>query len=191
MINIIFGFLIIVGILYSFITGNIDNVTTVILESTNKTITMTITIFAVMALWLGIMNIAATSGLLSIFTKILKPILVRIFPSIPKNHESFNYIASNMVANMFGLGNAATPLGIKAMNSLKTLTNTDTASDAMITFLIINTTGFTIIPTTIISLRMASGSVNNQSIIPLCILSSFLSLITGLLINYLFRKCHK
>lgn len=89
-----------------------------------------------MALWLGIMNIAATSGLLSIFTKILKPILVRIFPSIPKNHESFNCIASNMVTNMFGLGNSATPLGIKAM---KSLTNSDIASDAMITFLIINT----------------------------------------------------
>lgn len=191
MINYIFGFLILIGIIYSIITGNTNQLSTTILTSSTKALEMSIQIFAVMALWLGIMNIASSSGLLDKLTSFLKPLLKFIFPEIPENHESLKYISSNIIATMFGLGNAATPLGLKAMKSLKELTTDDKASNSMITFMILNTTGFTLIPTTIISIRLAYNSTNPSSIIPLCLLASFLSLIVGLFLNYIFRKCSK
>lgn len=191
MINKIFGFLIIIGIIFSFVTGNQNEIINQILGSADTSFNMITKIFPLMALWLGIMNIAQASGLLDKFTKLLKPLLKFLFPTIPPNHESLNYISANMLANMFGLGNASTPMGIKAMKSLQSLNNSDTASDSMITFLMLNTIGFTIVPTTIISLRMAYKSVNPSSIIPLCLLTSCLSLIFGILINVLFRKWYK
>ena len=93
--------------------------------------------------------------------------------------------------NMFGLGNAATPMGIKAMESMKELSNSDEASDSMITFLILNTTGFTIIPTTIISYRMLYHSTNPSAIIPICIISSFISLTIGIIINMIIRRIYR
>lgn len=191
MINKIFGFLIIIGLLYSFLKGNVDTMGIVILDSAKKTFDMSIQIFALMALWLGIMKIASSSGLLSKITKLLRPLLKFLFPDIPSNHESLDYISSNIIANMFGLGNAATPFGLKAMKSLKKLSNDTIASDSMITFLILNTTGFTLIPTTILSLRIAAGSNNPSLIIPMCLISSFLSLLVGIFLNYIFRKVHK
>ena len=116
-------------------------------------------------------------------------ILSRLFPSVPKDHESLGYIASNIAINMAGLGSAATPFGLKAMDKLQEL-NPDKkkATPAMITFLVLNTSGVTIIPTTIISLRLAYGSVNPTMVIPTCILATMCSTIGGLTIDYLIRR---
>lgn len=189
MINIIFASLIIIGICYSLITGNLENIGNIIIASADKTFSLAINIFAVTALWMGIINIASSSGLLTKFTKLLKPLFKKIFPEIPQGHESLDYITTNFVANMFGLGNAATPFGIKAMQSLKKLSNTNVASNSMITFLILNTAGFTIIPTTIISLRNNMSS--NYSIVTITLISSLVSLVLALLINFIFRKVCK
>ena len=192
MVNKIWGFLIVIGVITCFFTSKVNILNTEILECTKTSLDMIFKIFPIMALWLGIMKIASVSGLLEKFSKLLSPILKKLFPEIPSNHESMQYISSNIVANMFGLGNAATPFGLKAMKSLQVLNNKkDTASRSMITFLVLNTSGVTIIPTTIISLRMIYGSLNPTSIVMACILSTFLSTMFGLLIDRILANRYR
>lgn len=148
---------------------------------------MIINIVPLMCLWLGIMKIAESSGLLNIISNKLSKVIRILFPEIPKGDPSIGYISSNIVMNMMGLGNAATPFGIKAMSRLKELNNnSNIASRSMITFLVINTSSVTIIPTTVISLRMMTGSNNPTEIMTACIITTFLSSFIGLLIDRLF-----
>lgn len=189
MINKIWGFFIISGILFSLFTGNIEVINKEILECTNVAFDMIIKIFPVLALWLGIMKIAETSGLLKKLSILLTPILSKIFPEIPPKHESLSLIASNVIANMAGLGSAATPFGLKAMDSLQTLNKKkDTATRSMITFLVLNTSGVTIIPTTIISLRMLYGSSAPTKIVIPCLIATACSTIAGLTIDRIIAK---
>lgn len=190
MINKIWGLFIVVGSVFYLITNKVELLNTEILESTKSSLEMIIKIFPVMALWMGIMNIAKVSGLLQKFSKAISPLLRKIFPEIPPSHESLSLIASNIIANMFGLGNAATPFGLKAMKSLQELNDKkDTASRSMITFLVLNTSGVTIIPTTIISLRMMHGSTNPTEIVSACIIATFISTLSGLLMDrFLARR---
>lgn len=192
MINKLWIFFIVSGSLYLIITGKTDVLNTEILSSGKVALDLIIQIFPLLALWLGLMNIAKVSGLLAKMSKALSPLLLKIFPDIPKGHESLSLISSNIIANVFGLGNAATPFGLKAMESLQTLNkNKDTASRSMITFLVINTCGVTLIPTTIISLRMMHDSTDPSNIIIPCILVSFLSLFIGLVIDRIFYRRYK
>lgn len=189
MIHKIWGFFIIVGSIFCLFTGKTELLNQEILASAKSSFDMIIKIFPVMALWMGIMNIAKVSGLLQKFSKLLSPILGKLFPEIPKNHESLSLIASNVVANMFGLGNAATPFGLKAMKSLQDINSTkDTASRSMITFLVLNTSGVTIIPTTVISLRMMYGSLNPTEIVSACIMATILSTVGGLIIDRILAR---
>lgn len=189
MVNKIWGVFIVVGIICCLLTGKIDILNKEILESTKSSFDMIVKIFPVMALWLGIMNIANKSGLLKKLSNVLSPLLRKIFPDIPKGHVSLSLIASNITANMFGLGNAATPFGLKAMKSLQELNpKKDTASRSMITFLVLNTSGVTLIPTTIISLRMMYGSTSPTDIVFACILATMLATIGGLIIDRLLAK---
>ena len=189
MVNKIWGCFIIIGILYCLLNKNIEIVNNAILDSTKTSFDMIIKIFPVMALWLGIAKIAEVSGLLKKLSCKISTLLKYIFPEIPKNHESLSYISSNIIANMFGLGNAATPFGLKAMQSLQKLNKKkDTATRSMITFLVLNTSGVTIMPTTIISLRMMYGSVDPTSIVLPCIIITFLSTLLGLMIDRILAR---
>lgn len=189
MVNKIWGFFIIIGIIFCLFTDNVDVINNEILNSCKTALDMTFKIFPVMALWLGIAKIAEVSGLLKKLSLKLSRILKFIFPEIPKGHQSLSYISSNIIANMFGLGNAATPFGLKAMQSLQELnTKKDTASRSMITFLVLNTSGVTIIPTTIISLRMMYGSVDPTSIVFPCIIITFTSTFIGLIIDRILAR---
>lgn len=191
MINYIFAFFFISGILYSFITHT--NITTHMLRSATTSIELIFSIIPVICLWLGLMNIAKKSGLLNKLAKYLTPILKIIFPEIPKDSPCFTYIATNMIMNMLGLGNAATPFGLKAIKEMQELNkNKDTATRSMITFLVINTASITIMPTTIISLRMYYGSITPESIIPYITITSTISCLIGLIIDRLFyiRRTH-
>lgn len=192
MVNKIWGFLIISGILFCLFTGNINIVNEEILNSTKSSLDMVFKIFPVLALWLGISKIAEVSGLLNKLSLKLSTVLKYIFPEIPKGHISLSYISSNIIANMFGLGNAATPFGLKAMSSLQEL-NKDkkVASRSMITFLVLNTSGVTLIPTTIISLRMMYNSACPTSIIIPCIIITFSSTIGGLIMDKILSKIYK
>ena len=187
MIQIIWGFFIVVGIIFCLATGKLDILNEEILGSAKSSLDMIIKIFPMMALWLGIMNIAKKSGLLDKISKLLTPILKIIFPEIPKNSPCYTYIGTNIIMNMLGLGNAATPFGLKAIKEMQELNKQkDTASRSMITFLILNTASVTIMPTTIISMRILHKSVSPESIIPYIIITSTLSCIIGLIIDRLF-----
>ena len=189
MVNKIWGFFIVIGIIFCLFTGKIELVNNEILNSTKSSLDMIIKIFPVMALWLGIMNIAKEAGLLSKLSTAISPLLGRLFPDIPKGHESLSLIASNIVVNMFGLGNAATPFGLKAMKSLQSINNKkDTASRSMITFLVINTSGVTLIPTTVISLRMLHGSHHPTEIVLACILATTISTISAIIIDRMVSR---
>lgn len=186
MINYIWGVFIILGITYSIINKD-PNLTNNLLTSGKNSIDMILTILPLMCLWLGITKIAQASSLLTLVSKKLSKVVRIIFPEIPKDHPAIGYISSNIVMNMLGLGNAATPFGIKAMEKLKELNqNKDVASRSMITFLVINTSSVTIIPTTVISLRLLHGSIDASEIIPATILTTFISTFIALILDRIF-----
>lgn len=186
MINYIWGFFIVLGVLFSIINGN-GSITNSMLSSGSKAIDMILGIVPLMCLWLGTMKIAEEAGLLDIISNKLSKVVKIFFPEIPEGDKAIGYISSNVVMNMLGLGNAATPFGLKAMSELKRLNNnSDVASRSMITFLVINTASVTIVPTTVISLRLANGSINPTEIVPVTIITTFLSTFLAILLDRLF-----
>lgn len=189
MVSYIWFFLIIIGVVYSFLTGNIGNINESILTNGNDALELMLSIFPVIVLWSGIMKIAEDAGMLKKFAKMLEPILSKLFPSVPKDNPSLGYIASNIAANMMGLGSAATPFGLKAMVELQKINDKkDTASVAMITFLVLNTAGVTVVPTTVLALRIAHGSNNPSEIIIPGVIATFCSCIGAVVIDYFIRK---
>lgn len=192
MVSKIWIVLIFIGIFYGFLTNNLSGVNTTIVDSTKVSLDMLLKIFPVLALWMGLTKIAEESKLLEKMSHKLSPILKKLFPEIPKDHESLGLIASNIIANIFGLGSAATPFGLKAMTSLQKINkNKDTASRSMITFLVINTSGLTIIPTTIISLRMMYDSTNPTNIVLACIISTLMSTVGGIIVDKILARRNK
>ena len=160
MLNYIWFGLIFISVVVGTITGRIDLVTEAAISMSKTAVEIAIGLIGIMALWLGIMKIAEESGLIKIIAKIIKPITIRLFPDVPVDHPAMGSIVLNMAANMLGLGNAATPLGLKAMKELQELNEQkDTATDAMCTFLAINTSSVQIIlPATVVGLMGASSS---------------------------------
>lgn len=186
MINYIWGIFIIVGVLYSVITKDSKLLDT-LLNSGNDAVSMIVKIGLLMCLWLGIMKIAEASGLLALISKKLSKVIKVIFPEIPDGDPAIGYISSNIVMNMLGLGNAATPFGIKTMKELDRLNNSSSvASRSMITFLVINTSSVTLIPTTVISLRILHGSESPTEILSAAIITTILSTIIGLILDRIF-----
>ncbi len=186
MINYIWGLFLLIGIVYSFFTNNTLNINQELLTSGSSAIDMIIKLIPLMCLWLGVMNIASHSGLLDKMAKKISKVVNIIFPEIQDN-EAISLISSNIIMNMLGLGNAATPFGLKAMKRMQELNDKkDTATRSMITFLVINTSSVTIIPTTIISLRILNKSSNPTEILSASLISSFSSCFIGLLLDRLF-----
>lgn len=181
------------GIIYSFLFGDVIVLNETILNSTKTSLELILQIFPVIALWLGIAEIATRSGLLIKMANALSKVLGPLFPDIPKGHISLSYIASNIIANLFGLGNAATPFGLKAMKSLQEL-NQDkkSASRSMITFTTINTSGVTIVPTTIIALRILYKSHSPTITVISTLISTSVATIAGIIIDKLLaRRYHE
>lgn len=185
MVNKIWALFIIGGSIFFIMTGKLELLNQILLNSAKESLDMILKLFPVIALWLGITKIASVSGLLHKMSQFLSPLLGKLFPEIPKGHDSLSLITSNVIANFFGLGNAATPFGLKAMQKLQEINpKKDTASRSMITFLVLNTSGLTLIPTTIISLRMMYHSKNPTEIVLGCILATVCSTIAGLLMDH-------
>lgn len=158
----------------------IKQVLNAVIEYSDTAVKIAIGLIGVMALWLGIMKIGELAGLINLLAKLVKPITRRLFPDIPPEHPAIGAIIMNISANMLGLGNAATPLGLKAMEELQKLNpKKDTASDSMITFLVINTSGMTLIPATAIAVRAALGSTDPAAIISTTIVGGFAATIAG------------
>jgi len=189
MVNVIWYLLIFIAIIYSFITGNFETINNGILTHATSGINLILDMMPLIVFWTGIMKIAEDAGLLKVFSKFLNPVLSKLFPSLDKDHKALGYIASNIAANMLGLGSAATPFGLKAMEELqKGNPEKDTATEAMITFLVLNTGGVTLIPTTVIALRIMHGSSNPTEIIITSILATAVSSISGLILDYIIRR---
>lgn len=189
MVNIIWAILIFIAIIYAFLTGNVDTINNGILTHATSGFNLILEMMPLIVLWTGIMKIAEESGLLNIFSRLLNPLLSKLFPSLNKDHKALGYIASNIAANMLGLGSAATPFGLKAMEELeRDNPKKDTATEAMITFLVLNTGGVTLIPTTVIALRIMHGSINPTEIIITSILATTVSSVSGLLLDYTIRR---
>ena len=146
-----------------------------------------IKLIGILTLWLGIAKIAEKSGLLQNFTKLLQPLVGWLFPSIPKGHPAMGAILMNYSANLFGLGSAATPFGLKAMEELQKLNRSNRASEAMCTFLVINTSSITLIPSTIIAIRINAGSSNPTEIIGTMLFATIVSTVVAISADYACR----
>lgn len=186
MINYIWAGMAAVGIVYAMINGTMDDVNEAIFESASEAVTLSIGLISVLVFWLGIMRVAEKAGILDAMAKLFKPVIKKIFPEIPEDHPAIGYILSNITANMFGLGNAATPMGIKAMEQMKQLSGSDTASRSMVTFLALNTSGLTLIPTTVIAIRMQYNSISPTEIVGTTIIATIISTVSALLIDRYF-----
>ncbi|MBT3662287.1 MAG: nucleoside recognition protein [Candidatus Marinimicrobia bacterium] len=160
MLNYIWFGMMFIGVVVGIFTGNIDAVTAAAIDMAKVAVNLAIGLIGIMALWLGIMKIAEESGLIRLIAKGLRPITVRLFPDVPEDHPAIGSIVLNMSANILGLGNAATPLGLKAMEELQEINPTkDTATNAMCTFLAINTSSVQLIlPATVVALMGATAS---------------------------------
>lgn len=189
MIGILWILLFSIGSFTFILTGRVGELNVSFIESINNSFELLINIIPGIILWSGIMNIADKSGLLYKFSRLLMPLLKKLFPDVPKDSKALDYISSNIAANALGLGSVATPFGLKAMKELQKINITkNEASYAMQTFLVINTAGVTLIPTMVITLRITYKSINPFAILLPSIIITSLSCIFGILINYFWRR---
>jgi len=166
MLNYVWSGMLLIGFVVGFLNGRIDEVTKAILDSAKVAIDLSIALLGVLCLWSGVMEIASKGGMVKAIANSIRPVTRLLFPGVPKEHPAQAAMVMNMVANFLGLGNAATPLGLKAMNELQKLNNDkDTATDDMCMFLIINACCIQLVPATIIAVRVASGSANPTGIL--------------------------
>jgi len=189
MLNYIWFGMIIIGIIVGIMNGRIDEVTKAALDSAQNAVKISIGLLGVMCLWSGLMNIAEKSGLVRSIAAFIRPVFKFLFPQIPKGHPAIGAIVMNLVANFLGLGNAATPLGIKAMTELQKLNdNKETATNSMCMFLVLNTSAVTLVPAMIIALRAEAGSANPTEIIGTIWVASICACITGIVVTKIFEK---
>ena len=189
MMNKIWGVFIIVGILFSLFSGNVEVINNEIINYPSEILDIFLSMLPLMVIWSGIMNIAKDAKLLDKIANFMMPLFRIIFPDIPKGHESLGYIASNLTINMLGIHNASTPFGLKAMKSLNEL-NKDkkVATRSMITFLVLNTSGVTIIATDIIAIRSMYGAVSPTMILSTTITATIITTVFGLVIDRILYK---
>lgn len=188
MMNYIWFFMIAVGVFVGMANGKMSEVSRAIIDSAQSAVTISIGLIGVMALWLGIMKIAEKSGLMDIVAKVLKPVVTKVFPEVPKDHPAISAMIMNISANMLGLGNAATPFGIKAMEYLQELNRKESASNAMCRFLVINTASIQLIPAVMIGLRASLGAQNPADFVIVSIFSTATALTAGLIFNNFIEK---
>jgi len=192
LINYLWGFMIVIGIAVGALTGKMEAVSVASINSAKEAVTLCITMLGVMSMWTGLMQVAKKSGIIEGMTKGLNPVIQLLFPDIPKGHIAREYITSNMIANILGLGWAATPFGLMAMKELRTLNNeSSTASVDMCTFLIINISSLQLIPVNIIAFRSQYGSVNPADIIVAAIIATTVSTLVGVVFSVVARKICK
>ncbi len=192
MLNFIWPIFIILSFSYAIFSGNLQNLNSGIFESTESAVNLSITMLGTMCLWSGIINVATNTKIINIINKLLKPVIKFLFPEIKHNTKAQNEISMNMVANILGLGNAATPLGLKAMETLQEENeHKETLSNSMIMLIVLNTASIQIIPTTIIAIRSSLGSENPTAIIVPVWIATICAGIAGISITKLLIKYSK
>ncbi len=197
MLDYMWGIMIAIGVLYGAATGNLEAVTQAVLDSAGEAVSICITMIGVMSLWVGLMQIAKEAGLIGKMTEAIRPAIHFMFPRIPAKHPALEYISTNVIANILGLGWAATPAGLKAMEALAELEQkrlgkgtlstkaTAVASDEMCTFLVLNISSLQLIPVTIIAYRSQYGSPDPTAVIAPAILATLVSTLAAII----FCKC--
>ncbi|NLJ40075.1 MAG: nucleoside recognition protein [Clostridiales bacterium] len=189
MVNIVWLLMIVVGFLSALFFGRLEGTTQSALDGAKYAVELCIGLLGIYALWLGLMKVAEKSGLVKIISKRMKGIMTALFPGVPAGHPAMGAMAMNIIANMLGLGNAATPFGLKAMHELQNIsTNKDVATHDMCMFLIINTSSVQLIPATVVALRSAAGSANPSEIIGTALIATTCSTLAGISAAKLLKK---
>lgn len=194
MLNYLWGFMLLIGIIYGSITGNLPALTDAALNSAKEAVALCITMLGIMSFWVGLMRIAENAGIITSAARKMKPLLKFLFPRIPAGHPALEYISTNMIANVLGLGWAATPAGLKAMEALADLEKERgnpefagnyrkerRASNEMCVFLILNISSLQLIPVNMIAYRSQYGSVNPAVIIAPAIIATLVSTVAGII----------
>lgn len=190
--NYIFYFLIVISILAGAVNGKLGDVVNAILSGAELSVKVAISLIGIMAFWLGMMKIAEKSGLIDIISKLIKPVTKRLFNDIPEDSPAVGDIAMSLTANAFGLSNAATPIGIKAMEEMqKHNKDKKSASDAMCMFLAMNTAGFQLVPATVIAVLVGIGYKNPTSIIAPTLLVTSIAFVSAIIFAKIFQHLWK
>lgn len=189
MLNKIWPFFIIVAFAFAIYTGNISNVNTAIFSSAEQTVSLCITLLGTMCLWNGIMNIAVKTSLISKLTKFMKPFINFLFPDFKTDEKISEQVSMNIIANILGLGNASTPLGLKAISSMQEKnTNKKTLTNSMAMFILVNTASLQIIPTTVIAIRSSLGSAEPSKIILAVWVATIAAFVTAIFFGKILSK---
>ncbi|MBB6022799.1 spore maturation protein A [Paenibacillus sp. JGP012] len=189
MINLIWLMMILIGFVFAAVNGKIEVVTQAAFDGAATGVTVCFGLISVLVFWMGMMKMAEDAGLLDRIAKLLGPAVRFLFPDVPKDHPAMGYILSNMSANLLGLGNAATPMGIKAMQQLQELNpDKQTASPAMCTLLALNTASITIIPTTLIAIRLNYQSANATEIVGTTLMATIIATLAAIMADRWYRN---
>jgi spore maturation protein A len=189
MINYIWAFLIVVGTIIGVFTGHIQAVGDAAIDGAKEAGLLCVSLIGAYALWLGVLNVAKEAGLIDALAKRMRGVVRRLFKGVPPNSEASGYITLNIVANMLGMGNAATPFGLQAMKELQALNkNKDEASDAMCMLLIINASSVQLLPLTVIALRSAAGSAAPAEIVLTALLSTTVTTTVAIIAGKLWQR---
>ena len=204
MLNYLWGFMILIGLGFGIITGQVEALSNAAIDSAGEAVTLAVTMLGIMAMWTGLMEVARQAGLMERMTRGLRPVLRLLFPRIPEGHKASEYIAANIIANVLGLGWAATPMGLKAMKELAIMErerlakergiNSDDieikkASDEMCTFLVINISSLQLIPVSVIAYRAQYGAVNPAAIVLPGLIATLVS--TAVAVIFCRMMCRK
>lgn len=189
MVNLIWLLMLAIGIIVSAYNGHIETVTASAMKAAQLGVEVSIQLIGVMSLWLGLLRLAEEAGFVKGIARLMSPLVRRLFPTLKPNSPAMGPIIMNLSANILGLGNAATPFGLKAMQELQKENKTpDVASPAMITFLALNTSCITIIPATIIGVRLNANSLNPTEIIGPTIVATGCAMTVAIIVDYFIRR---
>ena len=194
MLNYLWAFMILAGVIYGTVTGNVESLSNGIIEGGGEAVSLCITMLGIVSIWTGLMNIARKSGLIESFQKKISPLIKWLFPGVPAGHPAAEYISMNLIANICGPGWATTPAGLKALEQLAILQDEKeghhitVASDAMCAFLVINISSIQLIPVNIIAYRAQYGSVSPAAIIVPGIIATTISTVAGIIFCKIFTK---
>lgn len=193
MVNYVWLGMMVFGILVAAARGHIEVVTKAALDGAQVAVKTSLSLIAIITFWLGIMKLAEAAGLVRALARLVRPVTGFLFPSVPKDHPAMGAIVMNLSANILGLGNAATPMGLIAMQELQKLNKLrpDTASEAMCTFLALNTGCITIIPTTIIGIRLLYGSQDSTEIVGTTIFATLCGMTVAILVDRIMRSLYR
>jgi len=188
LVDWVWAFLILAGVVAAGVAGNVQAVTDATTLAAEEAVAYTLQFMGVITFWLGLAKVGERSGLIDLLARLMRPATSFLFPSLPRNHPALGAIMMNFSANVLGLGSAATPFGLKAMQELQKLNNRpEVATDAMCTFLAINTSSITLIPAVVIGLRVSAGSANPTEIVGTTLVATTISTLVAVAADYFCR----